>query len=114
MPHQLEGFKLAHHTGIGHKRLIWVMALTIIPAVFSAFSIYLYALYRYGASVAVDAPGQVLGPGQSTYQQLASWLQSPRPSDLYGTLAILLGFAFTMFLGAMRLKCVWWPFHPVG
>ena len=114
MPHQLEGFKLAHHTGIGHKRLIWVIALTIIPAVFSALSIYLYALYRYGASVAVDAPGQVLGPGQSTYQQLASWLQSPRPSDLYGTLAILLGFAFTMFLGAMRLKCVWWPFHPVG
>ena len=114
MPHQLEGFKLAHRIGIGHKRLICVVVIAIVPAVFSAFSIYLYVLYRCEASIAVDTPGQVLGPGQSTYQQLASWLQSPRPSDLYGTLAILVGFAFTMFLGIMRLECVWWPFHPVG
>lgn len=57
MPHQLEGFKLAHRIGIGHKRLICVVVIAIVPAVFSAFSIYLYVLYRCEASIAVDTPG---------------------------------------------------------
>jgi hypothetical protein len=114
MPHQLEGFKLAQRTGLDARRLIWVVAFAIVPAAFVAFLIYLHALYQYGASIAVDAPGQVLGPGQSTYNQLAGWLQFPQPPDIYGSVAMVLGFVFTMFLGIMRLKFIWWPFHPVG
>ena len=114
MPHQLEGFKLAQRTGLDSRRLIWVVGFAIVPGVFLAFLTYLYALYNYGASIAVDAPGQVLGPGQATYNRLAGWLQFPQPPDIYGTVAIILGFIFTMFLGIMRLKFIWWPFHPVG
>jgi len=114
MPHQLEGFKMAQRAGIEPRRLVWVMAFVIVPAVFLAFLIYLYALYRYGASVAVDAPGQVLGPADSTYNSLATWLQFPQPVDGYGIVAIILGFLFTLILGLLRVKFIWWPFHPVG
>ena len=114
MPHQLEGFKIAQRAGIQPRRLVWVMAFVIVPAVFLAFLIYLYTLYSYGASVAVDAPGQVLGPAGSVYNQLASWLQFPQPVDGYGIVAIILGFLFTVILGILRVKFIWWPFHPVG
>jgi hypothetical protein len=114
MPHQLEGFKIAQRAEINARRLVWVMAFVIVPAVFLAFLIYLYALYSYGASVAVDAPGQVLGPASSTYNQLASWLQFPQPLDGYGIVATILGFLFTIILGILRVKFIWWPFHPVG
>ena len=114
MPHQLEGFKIAQRAGISSRWLVWVMAFVIVPAVFLAFLIYLYTLYNYGASVAVDAPGQVLGPASSTYNQLASWLQFPQPVDGYGIVAIILGFLFTMILGLLRVKFIWWPFHPAG
>ena len=114
MPHQLEGFKLAQRIGLQTQPLVGVMIFVIVPAVFSAFLIYLYSLYQYGALVAVDAPGQVIGPGNSTYNQLANWLQFPQPPDTYGMLAILAGFGFTTFLGVMRQLLLWWPFHPVG
>lgn len=114
MPHQLEGFKLAQRTGMSYRRLMVVMLLGIAPSVFIAFLVYLYCLYDFGASIAVDAPGQVLGPGQSVYNQLSGWFQFPREIDVFGTFAIGLGFAFTMLLGLLRLKFIWWPLHPVG
>jgi hypothetical protein len=114
MPHQLEGFKMAQRVGMSNRKLLLVMILSIIVGVFSAFWVYLHALYKFGASVAVDAPGQVLGPGWGTYNQFAGWLQFPDPVDVYGSLSILGGFIFAMFLGLMRLKFIWWPFHPLG
>ena len=114
MPHQLEGFKLAQRTGLSNRRLMVVMLLGIAPSVFIAFLVYLYCLYDFGASIAVDAPGQVLGPGQGVYNQLSGWFQFPREIDVFGTMAIGLGFAFTMLLGLLRLKFIWWPLHPVG
>ena len=56
----------------------------------------------------------ILGPGWGTYNRLAGWLQFPRPMDIYGSAVIGLSFVFTMFLGIMRLRFIWWPFHPVG
>lgn len=114
MPHQLEGFKLAQRVGMNNRKLLLVMILAITVGVFSAFWVYLHALYKFGASVAVDAPGQVLGPGWGTYNQFAGWLQFPDPVDVYGSLSILGGFVFALFLGLMRLHFIWWPFHPLG
>ena len=114
MPHQLEGFKLAQRTGINNRRLMLIMLLGIAPSVFIAFLVYLYCLYDFGASIAVDAPGQVLGPGQGVYNQLSGWFQFPREIDIFGTFAIGLGFIFTILLGLLRLKFIWWPLHPVG
>ena len=110
MPHQLEGFKLAQRTGMDHRKLLWVMLFSIVIGVFSAFLMYLYVLYTHGGSKA----GMILGPGWGVYNRLAGWLQFPRPTDFFGSMVIGLSFLFTIFLGMMRLKFIWWPFHPVG
>ena len=77
MPHQLEGMKLSQRTGLAPARTTALMAAVIVPAVLVAFVVYLSALYHYGAEVAVDAPGQVLGPAAGVYNRLAASLQFP-------------------------------------
>jgi len=48
------------------------------------------------------------------YNGLAASVQFPRPPDINGCVAILGGLAFTLFLGVMRTRFLWWPLHPVG
>ena len=114
MPHQLEAYKIGNRMGISNKKLLWVMIAVFPIGVLCAMWIYPYTLYKYGATVAVDAPGQVLGSGNSAYNSLASWLLYPKPTDVYASGSIVVGFLFSIFLFIMRLKFIWWPFHPVG
>ena len=114
MPHQLEAFKIADRTGMSNKKLLWVMMISFPVGVLLAMWIYPYTLYKYGATVAVDAPGQVLASGNAAYYSLSSWLLYPKPVDIYASGSIVIGFLFSIFLFVMRLKFIWWPFHPVG
>jgi hypothetical protein len=114
MPHQLEAYKIADRTGMSNKKLLWVMMVSFPVGVLTAMWIYPYTLYKYGATVAVDAPGQVLGSGNAAYYSLSSWLLYPKPVDIYASGSIVIGFLFSIFLFVMRLKFIWWPFHPVG
>jgi len=56
----------------------------------------------------------VLGSGNEAYYSLSSWLLYPKPVDTYASASILGGFLFSIFLFMMRLRFIWWPFHPVG
>jgi hypothetical protein len=114
MPHQLEAYKIADRTGMSNKKLLWLMMLSFPLGVLLAMWIYPYTLYKYGATVAVDAPGQVLASGSAAYYSLSYWLLYPRPGNIYASLSILGGLGFSMFLYAMRFRFIWWPFHPVG
>ncbi|MBT3268672.1 hypothetical protein HN371_16070 [Candidatus Poribacteria bacterium] len=112
MPHQLEALKLSQRAGLNPSRTTALMAAVIAPAVLIAFIVYLSALYRYSASVALDPPGQVMAPAVGTYNALASSVQFPRPPDVNGCVAIGGGPAFTLFLGVMRTRFLWWPCTP--
>jgi hypothetical protein len=114
MPHQLEAYKIGNRMGISNKKLLWIMMGVFPVGVLFAMWIYPYTLYKYGATVAVDAPGQVLGSGNGAYYSLSSWLLYPKPADAYASGSILGGFLFSIFLFLMRSRFIWWPFHPVG
>lgn len=110
MPHQLESFKIAERTGASTKRLAWAMMLAIIFGVALTFWIYPYTLYIYGASTA----GELLGAGWQAYNNLAGWLQYPQPPNYTSTGIITGSFIFAILLAWMRMRFVWWPFHPAG
>ncbi len=110
MPHQLESFKLAERTNASTKRLVWAMMLAIIFGVALTFWIYPYTLYIYGASTA----GELLGAGWQAYNNLAGWLQYPQPPNYTSTSIITGSFIFAILLAWMRMRFVWWPFHPAG
>jgi hypothetical protein len=52
-------------------------------------------------------------PGQP-FQELASMLRNPRQADLVGMQFVGIGSLFALFLAIMRMRFVWWPFHPIG
>lgn len=107
MPNQIEGMKLASLTNTSQKGL--AIALTIATAVGLIFGwgILLDAFLRRGGEGWASK-------GQEAFGRLQNWLESPLQTNWYAAAAIIVGFAFTVFLAGMRSNFTWWPFHPAG
>lgn len=105
MPHQLEGFKLMQHVKRGGQRLIVAMVLAIIVGTVAGYWARLHAAYQYGSET---------HPGFEAFRRLQGWLHSQPPSDWAGISFMGGGFLLTALLMAMRLRFIWWPFHPAG
>ena len=113
MPHQLEAFKLASGAKINSRGLFFVM----LAATFCGILICFWILLSTSYSIGVDS-GQmnrlVLGNGERIFGGLQSWLYHPTSTDYPAIAFMILGFFFTLFLTVMRLRFLWWPFHPLG
>ena len=110
MPHQLEAFKSAEGTGVNTHRLTWAMMLSLIFGVLLAFWIFPVMLYRYGASTA----GELLAAGAQACNSLSGWLQNPKEPDTLGAGIIGGSAIFSIIMGWMRMRFIWFPFHPAG
>ena len=106
MPQQLEGFKLAERARIRNNHLLWAMIVANIVAPLATFWAYLHIMYHNGATQN--------WPGAEAFNRLAKWLTYPSTTDLKATAFMGTGLAFAVFLSLMRLKFLWWPFHPAG
>lgn len=113
MPHHLEGLKLAERAGFSYRKLFWVMAAACLLGSVAAFWALLHVYYDVGA-----ASAKVVGPatwfGWEPYNRLAAWLNWPPERDELSATFTGVGFVGALFLMAMRVKMVRWPFHPVG
>jgi len=112
----LESFKIADSAGINKRRLSIGILSGFLLALVVGVLIVLVGTYHYG--------WQQLGVG-STYswtswqtrndgERIFQYLTNPGGTDVNGLLAIISGAVVAVFLGAMRLRFWWWPFHPVG
>jgi hypothetical protein len=108
MPHQLEGFKMAERARMSNKKLVLAMALAIIFGSLASFWALVSELYRVGGENGPSV-GHI---GQ--FWWLSSELSYPKGTDFPAIIAMLVGFGFTFFLMAMRMRLLWWPFHPAG
>jgi uncharacterized membrane protein len=108
MPHQLEGFKMAERAKMSNKKLVLAMILAIIFGSLASFWALVSELYRLGGET---------GPSVGHIGQFG-WLQNelnyPKGTDFPAIIAMLIGLIFTFFLMFMRMRLLWWPFHPVG
>ena len=107
MPHQLEGFKIAQRLGINSKIIIYATLIGTIFGILSSFWAELHMLYRVP-----DAPGS--GFAWESANILTSRLNFFKEPDFGAMNFMFAGAAFTTFLSIMRMKFLWWPFHPVG
>jgi len=110
MPHQLEAFKTAERTGASTRRLFWAMMVSLIVGVIVTFWVFPYTLYKYGAATA----GELLGAGWQAYDSLSGWLQYPRPPEYFKSGIIGVSFLFSIAMAWMRMRFLWFPFHPGG
>jgi len=112
MAHTLEGFKIAERTHLSNKRLFASMIVATFLGIFFAFWTHLYIFYKHGMSAQIRGPATLFGFEPTVH--LSDWIRNPQPPNIPGTIATILGIGQVLFLAAMRLKFVWWPFHPVG
>ena len=107
MPHQLEGFKIAEKTGIKNSGLLMAMIVATAFGAVASFWGYLHAQYNVAG---LNAKWR----GLHAFQRLRTWLYYPTEPDSAIILAVVVGFLFVIFLMAMRMRFIFWPFHPAG
>jgi hypothetical protein len=112
MPQELDGLKIADATGMRLGRLAKVMVIAIAFGVTVSFIVALQVWMTNGAL----AKGETWRGmrGKVSFDLLATWLKNPVPPDKGGIFGIGLGASFTALLAYLRMRYIWWPFHPVG
>ncbi|UCH34056.1 MAG: hypothetical protein JSV65_16095 [Armatimonadota bacterium] len=113
MPHQLEAFKIAEQRNLGQRRMFWVLLAAAVVGIVAAFWGMVHIGYTYGMGTAYVGPAARAFGGEP-WQRLGAWLTEPvKPSSGAAT-ATLIGIGFSMLLLTVRMRWIWWPFHPVG
>ena len=110
MPHELEALKIADRAGINSKKLILVIFLTTGIAIIVFFWLYLHVSYIHGWENMKAMKHLAWEP----FYRLERWLNNPTHMDNYLVRQIGIGTILTTFLMVMRMRFIWWPFHPVG
>ncbi|MDA1192594.1 MAG: hypothetical protein O3A46_13045, partial [Candidatus Poribacteria bacterium] len=111
MPNQLEALWIAEKGKINKRDMTMVLAGTAVIAVVLTFVMELDTLYRFGAS---RVQGFVNWIGFESFGQLQLHLHSAADPAADEIAFIGVGAAFTAFLSFMKLRYLWWPFHPAG
>ena len=109
MPHQLEGFKLAEQTHTSNRTMLVVLLLGIIVSIFATFWAFLDTSHRVGMET-----GNMNWAGREGMNRLQRWLNDPTSPNPSTPISVGIGMASTLFLAMMRLRFLWWPFHPAG
>ncbi|MGC9004363.1 MAG: DUF6785 family protein [bacterium] len=113
MPSLVEGLKFADpqaKKGWIFSLAIW---LAIIACILVAVPTTLHLYYLHGAGSA-KADRWRVESGVWAFRELASWLNVPPQPNPQRFAYSAIGLIFTLFLGFMRIRFPWWPFHPLG
>lgn len=112
MPNQLEAFKIAERTNINRRSLVWVMMLAVVVGVLASFWVFLHLMYKHGA---LAVHGYIVGIGREVFERrLERWIINPIDINWSGTKSMIIGAISTWILSVLRLRFMWWPFHPIG
>ena len=111
MPFQLEALKIpdAYKVKGRHLTIAIIFGMIIYIGVSSWSSLSIY--YKYGA---FNCEGWRVGSGSLAFEELENWINKPLSPSLSSMFFMGLGASFYAFLAFMRLRFLWWQFHPVG
>lgn len=112
MPSQLEGFRLAQLTKMNARKLFLSIVLGTIIGLLLAYFASMRTTYEFGGNILNR--WRVRDMPRRPWLTLRSVLTTPQETDWIGLEFIGLGAAFTLFLTLMRLRFLWWIFHPIG
>ena len=112
MPNQLEAFKMGENARMSNRGVMIALLVAVVVSLFAVFWANLDITYREGAEA--GAGGFKSWVGRETFNRLQRWLQFTSDPDPTRIGYLLGGGAFTFILMAVRMRFVWWPFHPAG
>ncbi len=112
MPHQLEGFKLASTSGIGSRFMLFAILIALFVGILSQFWALISVPYRLGALHEMSRVPIIYG--SEPWRNLQNWLAHPLDPDYWALGFTGIGILFSLFLMLMRMKFLWFPFHPAA
>lgn len=113
MPTTMEGMKMAQATRVKQRAMTVVMLLAIVVGIAVGFAACLFVWYHYGAGTAKVEPWRTY-QGKAPFDAISNYMVNPQRTGLGGVLAMVFGGLFTLLLGYIRTKAVWFPLHPAG
>jgi len=112
MPTQMEAFKMADSSRMSNRKLLMAIVIAMIVSLFATYWANLDITYRNGGNAA--AGGFKSWLGWESFNRLQRWLLNPGLTDWISVIFMNIGLALTFILMIMRMRFVWWPFHPAG
>ena len=112
MPHQLDALKLGEDTGVRLRSIVIAVLVAIAIGTLISFAIAVGMWSKYGGLTKTNTWRTY--QGLNAFTALQGYLTNPPPVDMGGMKGLAGGALFAGFLVFMRLRCAWWPFHPVG
>ena len=112
MANHMEALKMGEVASLRGRKLFHIVALVVFLGIISSFWSNLDIIYRYGAEAGLIGSKEFIG--RESFQPLQNWLTNPVPPDVPGIGFMGFGFILTVVLMLMRMRFLWWPFHPAG
>ncbi len=114
----MDSLKVADSGRLNSRRLLAAIGGVFVLALLASTYLTMTMMYRHGfmgfnrALSYTNFSWQTLNAGG----RVANWLSDPGVGgrNTSGIVAFLAGGAVVVFLGMMRLRFWWWPFHPLG
>jgi len=112
-PHEMEGYKLAERAGSPARQMFYAVAIAGAYAMPVGFWMLLHTYYRNGGATA-NMEQWALGFGREAFNALTGWMKQPFPPNPTALTFVGVGFLGSMFLAWMRIRFLWFPFHPLA
>ncbi len=112
----MDSFKVADSGRIDPRRLLVAMVGIFLLALAASTYMTMNMMYHYGFMGLRRALNYTNFQWQTLHggSRVANWLTNPGAMNIGGITAFFSGAAVVLFLGMMRLRFWWWPFHPLG
>jgi hypothetical protein len=112
LPHFLNNFKLADTTGTPRRPLTGAMIAAIVVGLGVAWVAQLLLVYGKGA-YSLQQMSYISWP-RTPFEVVATYLSQPQGPDPTSYVFMTVGGLLFAGLTALRMRCLWWPLHPVG
>jgi len=111
MPYQLEALKIPDVYKVNGRHLTVAIFTGIVLYIgvssWSSLNVY----YKYGAD---NCGAWRVGSGKWAFDELDRWADNPLSSSPSSIFFMGMGALLYVSLAFMRLRLLWWPFHPIG
>jgi len=111
---QVDALRIGHRSGMSLRGMTPAIMVASGAGIIAAFWAMLHVTYQVGFDSARFNGPAMWAFGREPMAQLMQDIQTPAKRDTGTIAAYLFGAGFTVFLGAMRARFLWWPFHPIG
>ena len=111
MPNQLEAFKMAEGAGIRNRGILGALLVAITVSIVATFWANLHIAYIDGADTLGGFKSWV---GRESFNRLQRWFVAPSAPSLPRIMFAGAGSILVLLMTAMRVRFLWWPFHPAG